>query len=236
MREDFTLNSSTIKDVQSQQGGEVSISMMMTFKSFKESKARIPLAIGATWGLNVKTLDLVDAPHMLIAGASGQGRDMFMKGIRACLDAKSLQTRQVWIDPTAWDANMEEIAIRLDGLCEEMERRLKVDEALPYIVVIINEYAPLAVCRKTSNAVIRLAQKGRSAGIHLILATQRPSPDVITGLIKANFPTRIAFKVSTRKDSLLILDEGGAEMLLGNGDLLFFQGGKIERIQGPTDE
>jgi len=221
-------------EVPIRKGGGVSISVMMTRNAFYESKARLPLALGATWGMKIRAIDLADAPHLLVAGASGQGRDMFLKGVRACLDAKSPDARQVWIDTTAKDADMVGIAARLEGLCDEMERRLRSDEALPYIIVIVNEYAPLVVCRWTYRSIIRLAQNGHRAGIHFILATQRPSRDVITMLIKSNFPTRIAFKVSTKSDSLLILDEAGAEKLLGTGDMLFLWGGRVERIQGPT--
>ena len=116
---------------------------------------------------------------------------------------------------------------------DEDEPRLRL---LPYIIIIIDELADLMMVssRDTEEYLIRLAQKSRAAGIHLILATQRPSVDVITGLIKANFPTRISFQVSSKVDSRTILDTGGAERLLGNGDMLFIPPGtsRLNRIHG----
>ena len=113
---------------------------------------------------------------------------------------------------------------------------------MPYIVVVIDEYADLTMtvggsqeaknsARNIQTAIVRLAQKGRAAGIHVILATQRPSVDVISGVIKANFPTRIAFRVTSRVDSGTILDTPGAEKLIGNGDMLYYSGADIERVQ-----
>ena len=119
----------------------------------------------------------------------------------------------------------------------------KAENKLPYIVCFIDEYADLTVAfgakkeakeiaKRITASIIRLAQRGRAVGIHLILATQRPSRDVITGLIKANFPTRIAFRTSSRMDSTTILDMPGAEKLTGKGDMLLSQGMNLERIQG----
>ncbi|MBQ2566130.1 MAG: DNA translocase FtsK, partial [Bacteroidales bacterium] len=113
---------------------------------------------------------------------------------------------------------------------------------LPYIVVVVDEFADLTMsagsggddrklARNINTSIVRLAQKGRAAGIHVVIATQRPSVDVITGLIKTNFPTRIAFKVATRVDSSTILDSPGAEKLIGKGDMLFFTGVEMERVQ-----
>ncbi|MBR5064378.1 MAG: DNA translocase FtsK, partial [Bacteroidales bacterium] len=125
------------------------------------------------------------------------------------------------------------------------ERRLRPDQGhhfLPYIVVVVDEYADLtmsvgagpeskALARSITTSVIRLAQKGRAAGLHVILATQRPTVDVITGLIKANFPMRIAFRVTSRIDSATILDQPGADKLIGRGDMLLYSGVEMERVQ-----
>lgn len=210
---------------------DVPLKAMLESKAFVESDARLPVVIGYSFDQSVKVIDLVDAPHMLVAGATKQGKTMFMQGLRASLEAKDKPVQQVWIDSKAKDANMKDISARLEGLCEEMERRLQAEVKLPYIVVFIDEYADFSVSRKIKTSVIRLAQRGRNAGIHLVLATQRPTVDVISGLIKANFPTRIAFRVASRIDSATILDQPGAEKLIGNGDLLYACGVELERLQ-----
>ena len=210
---------------------DVPLKAMLESKAFVESDARLTVVIGSSFAQSVKVIDLVDAPHMLVAGATKQGKTMFMQGLRASLEAKDTPKQQVWIDSKAKDANMKDISARLEGLCEEMERRLQAEVKLPYIVVFIDEYADLSVSRKIKTSVIRLAQRGRNAGIHLVLATQRPTVDVISGLIKANFPTRIAFRVASRIDSTTILDQPGAEKLIGSGDLLYACGVELERLQ-----
>ena len=167
---------------------DVSLQSMLESKAFIESDARLPVVIGYSFEQRIKVIDLADAPNMLVAGATKQGKTMFMQGLRASLEAKDTPVQQVWIDSKAKDANMKDISARLEGLYEEMERRLQAEVKLPYIVVFIDEYADLSVSRKIKTSVIRLAQRGRNAGIHLVLATQRPTVDVISGLIKANFP------------------------------------------------
>ena len=164
------------------------------------------------------------------------------------------EERKIAIATRAQDA-----ANVLVGLCAEMEDRYstlldakvnnvrsynqQAENKLPYIVCFIDEYADLTVAfgskkeakelaRRITASIIRLAQRGRAAGIHLILSTQRPSVDVITGLIKANYPTRIAFRTSSRIDSMTILDIPGAEKLIGEGDMLLSQGMNLERLQG----
>ena len=226
-----TLTDSIGIEVPNRVRNDVSLKAMLESKAFVESDARLPVVIGYSYDHRVKVIDLVDAPHMLVAGATKQGKTMFMQGLRASLEAKDTPVQQVWIDPKAKDANMEEISARLEGLCEEMERRLQAEVKHPYIVVFIDEYADLSVSRKIKTSVIRLAQRGRNAGIHLVLATQRPTVDVISGLIKANFPTRIAFRVACRIDSTTILDQPGAEKLIGSGDLLYACGVELERLQ-----
>jgi len=218
-------------EVPNQVRSDVSMKAMLKSKTFLESDARLPVVIGYSFDQRVKVIDLVDAPHMLVAGSTMQGKTMFLEGLRASLDAKDTPVQQVWIDPKAKDANMEDISARLEGLCEEMERRLQAEVKLPYIVVFIDEFADLSVSRNIKTSVIRLAQQGRNAGIHLVLATQRPTLDVISGLIKVNFPTRVAFKVASRMDSCTIMDQPGAEKLIGNGDLLYSCGVELERLQ-----
>ena len=129
----------------------------------------------------------------------------------------------------------------LEELDEEVDRRYDSEEKHPYIVCFINEYADLtvsfrdreskALSRRIMTAIIRIAQRGRGVGIHMVIATQRPTVDVITGLIKAHFPTRIAFRTASRIDSATILDQPGAEKLIGNGDLLYACGVELERLQ-----
>ena len=126
----------------------------------------------------------------------------------------------------------------LRSLCLEMEERLKEERRHPYIVTIINEFADLTMSpdKVLSNniyrSIISILQKGKQAGIHLVLTTQRPSADVITGLLKWNITTRMAFRTSSRRDSSVILDQAGAEKLIGDGDMLFQSGDNIVRIQG----
>jgi len=276
----------------------VPLKAMFNDPSFRESKAELPVAIGYTIEQKVKTFDLADAPHLLVAGATKQGKSVGLNVIvSSLLYAKHpSELKFVFVDPkmvefTAYkslakhylaamptaasdedEANniivksapkAEEI---LHSLCIEMDdrylllsqagvnklkdynekfasRHLRPDKGhhfLPYLVVVIDEYADLimsagsdtrAMSKKIQDYIIRLAQKGRAAGIHVIIATQRPSVNVITGLIKSNFPMRIAFRVTSRIDSMTILDNIGAEKLIGKGDMLFYDGIKMERIQ-----
>jgi S-DNA-T family DNA segregation ATPase FtsK/SpoIIIE len=256
--------------------------------------------LGYTITQKVKTFDLADAPHLLIAGATKQGKSVGLNVIiSSLLYAKHpSELKFVFIDPkmvefTAYNALLKHylavlpMAVSedderanaiiktpdkaeqiLSSLCIEMDERYKLLAAagvnevksynakykerhllpteghkhLPYLVVLIDEYADLTmtggssgdarkVANNISNAIVRLAQKGRAAGIHVIIATQRPSVNVITGLIKTNFPTRIAFRVISRVDSQTILDSTGAENLVGKGDMLYYAGVEMERVQ-----
>lgn len=263
-------------------------------KAFRNNQAALPLAIGYTMIQESKLIDLVDAPHILLAGATKQGKSTCLHTMVASLlfSKRPEELKMVFIDPKGVefrayqglfnhylavcpDAASNEgerlgsivttapaAANVLESLCAEMEERLeKLLKAnalnfkeyngtdMPYIVCFVDEFADLtvpignkefkALARRITTAIIRLAQKGRAVGIHMILATQRPSTDVITGLIKGNFPTRIAFRTSSRIDSTIILDRPGAEALIGEGDLLLSQGADIERMQGgfiSTDE
>ena len=268
--------------------------------AFRNSKADLPIALGYTITQKVKTFDLADAPHLLVAGSTKQGKSVALNVIiSSLLYAKHpSELKFVFIDPkmvefTAYNALLKHylavlpMAISeederanaiiktpekaeqvLSSLCIEMDERYKLLAAagvnevksynnkykerhllpteghkhLPYLVVVIDEYADLTmtggssgdarkVANNISNAIVRLAQKGRAAGIHVIIATQRPSVNVITGLIKTNFPTRIAFRVVSRVDSQTILDAKGAESLTGKGDMLYYAGVDTERVQ-----
>ena len=279
----------------------VPLKSMLNDDAFRNSKAELPVAIGySTLAQKVKTFDLADAPHLLVAGATKQGKSVGLNVIiSSLLYAKHpSELKFVFIDPkavefTAYNSLLkhylavlplaadEEDEKRnaivkkakqaeqvLNALCIEMDERydllakagvndfklynekykdrylLPTDghKYLPYLVVVIDEYADLIMAggaspedkksaKNIEASIIRLAQKGRAAGIHVIIATQRPSVNVITGLIKANFPTRIAFRVLSGVDSRTILDATGAENLIGKGDMLYYAGVKVERIQ-----
>ena len=278
----------------------VPLKSMLDDDSFRHSKAELPIAIGYTINREVKTFDLTDAPHLLIAGATKQGKSVGLNVIiSSLLYAKHpTELKFVFIDPkmvefTAYNALLkhylavlpmaasedderENAIIKqpkqaeqvLNSLCIEMDERYKLLAAagvndiklynekykdrhllptdghkfLPYLVVVIDEYADLTMtggansearksAKNISDSIVRLAQKGRAAGLHVIIATQRPSVNVITGLIKTNFPTRIAFRVVSGVDSRTILDSYGAENLIGRGDMLYYAGVEMERVQ-----
>lgn len=278
----------------------VPLKFMLNDDSFRNSTAELPVAIGYTITQEVKTFDLTDAPHLLVAGATKQGKSVGLNVIiSSLLYAKHpTELKFVFIDPkmvefTSYNsllkhylavlpmaANEEEERKNaivktpkqaeqiLNSLCIEMDERYSLlasagvndfklynekykdrhllptdgHKFLPYLVVVIDEYADLIMAggpgqdakksaKNIEASIIRLAQKGRAAGIHVIIATQRPSVNVITGLIKANFPTRIAFRVLSGADSKTILDSTGAENLIGKGDMLYYAGVKMERIQ-----
>jgi S-DNA-T family DNA segregation ATPase FtsK/SpoIIIE len=273
---------------------------MLNDDSFRNSKAELPIAIGYTITQEVKTFDLTDAPHLLVAGATKQGKSVGLNVIiSSLLYAKHpTELKFVFIDPkmvefTAYNSLLkhylavlpmaaseederENAIIKqpkqaeavLNSLCIEMDERYKLLAAagvndiklyndkykdrrllptdghkyLPYLVVVIDEYADLTMtgganpdarksAKNISDSIVRLAQKGRAAGLHVIIATQRPSVNVITGLIKTNFPTRIAFRVVSGVDSRTILDSYGAENLIGKGDMLYYAGVEMERVQ-----
>ena len=279
----------------------VPLKSMLNDDSFRNSKAELPIAIGySTLAQKVKTFDLTDAPHLLVAGATKQGKSVGLNVIISSLlySKHPSELKFVFIDPktveftpynpllkhylavlpTAADEEEEkrkaivkkakDAEQVLSSLCIEMDERYELlakggvndfklynekykdryllptegHRYLPYLVVVVDEYADLIMAGGSSPedkksaksieaAIIRLAQKGRAAGIHVIIATQRPSVNVITGLIKANFPTRIAFRVLSGVDSRTILDSVGAENLIGKGDMLYYAGVKMERIQ-----
>ena len=278
----------------------VPLKALLNDDAFRQSKAELPVAIGYTITQKVKVFDLSDAPHLLIAGATKQGKSVGLNVIVSSLlySKHPSELKFVFIDPKmvefssyaqllhhyiavlpdAVDEQDEQASAIvkkpkdaekiLRSVCIEMDERyellskagvnkvtlynekycnhhLRSDQGhryLPYLVVVVDEYADLtmtsgggpeakAAGRSITGSIIRLAQKGRAAGIHVILATQRPSVDVISGLIKSNFPMRIAFRVASRVDSMTILDAPGAEKLIGKGDMLFSAGIDSERIQ-----
>ena len=278
----------------------VALKSLLNSPVYRETKAELPIAIGYTITQEVKTFDLTDAPHLLVAGATKQGKSVCLNVIiSSLLYAKHpTELKFVFIDPkmvefTAYNSLLKHyLAVLpmaqsaeeekkqaivktpqqaeqiLNSLCIEMDERYKLladagvndfknynekykdrhllpaegHKYLPYLVVVIDEYADLVMAggsgadakkaaKNIESSIIRLAQKGRAAGIHVIIATQRPSVNVITGLIKANFPTRIAFRVLSGADSKTILDTTGAENLIGKGDMLYYAGVKMERIQ-----
>ncbi len=263
----------------------VSMRPVIASRAFQESHAELPIGLGATIDNRVYVADLAKMPHLLVAGATGQGKSVGLNAIIASLlySKHPDELKFVLIDPKMVEFSIyskienhylaklpgEKDAIITDpakvvevlsSLCVEMtnryallkaaggvrkiteynkkikENKLKAEDGhkfLPYIVVIIDEFADLIMTAKKSveMPVARLAQLARAVGIHVIVATQRPSTNVITGVIKANFPARIAFRVSSGVDSKTILDQTGAQQLIGKGDMLILQGMAPVRLQ-----
>ncbi len=286
-------------EVANQERSSVSVRELVTSEEFCSSSAELPIAIGKTITGDVKVFDLADAPHLLVAGATKQGKSVGLNVIVASLlyAKRPSELKLVFIDPKKTefgnysrllkhylaitpDADSEDdekaravvktpesADITLRSLCEEMSERYDLMEKagtpnlleyldkwnahklnpqnghrfLPYIVVIIDEYSQLllgtggpeakAHARSIMTSIISLAQMGRACGIHLIIATQTPRREVVSGMIKANFPMSIAFKTKTQMDSQVILDHPGAEDLIGKGDMLLSFDATIERIQ-----
>ncbi|HIE32493.1 MAG TPA: DNA translocase FtsK [Thermodesulfobacteriaceae bacterium] len=239
-------------------------------EAFRRARSPLTLALGKDISGHPVVTDLARMPHLLIAGATGTGKSVFLHSVILSLIYKSTpeEVRLLLIDPKRIELSVYEgipyllhpvvleprMATKaLRWAVSEMERRYQLleenrarnldfynqeaEEKLPYLVIIIDELADLMVVasKEVETLLTRLAQMARASGIHLLLATQRPSVDVITGLIKANFPARISFQVSSRTDSRTILDTQGAERLLGAGDMLFLPPGasKLQRIHGP---
>jgi S-DNA-T family DNA segregation ATPase FtsK/SpoIIIE len=226
----------------------VNFNSFINGEKFKNCNYEIPLIIGKDRSGEDLILNLVDMPHLLIGGATGSGKSIFLqsiingfmksKNISLCLiDPKRVEFSYYdgltnLFSPIAKNSN--EALELLNNVVDEMDKRFLILEKskcrsikefygyMPYIVVIIDELADLMMSSKkeAQDLICKIAQKSRACGIHLVVATQRPSVDVITGLIKANFPTRISFKVSSFIDSRVLLDCGGAERLMGNGDAI----------------
>ena len=261
----------------------VSMRSSICSEEFQGSKAELPVVIGRTIQNENYTFDLAKLPHLLVAGATGQGKSVGLNAIITSLLYRKhpAELKFVLIDPKMVEfslynklekhflAKMEsedesivtdpkKAVYTLNALCTEMANRLELCKKaaakniveyndkflhrklnpenghrfLPYIVVVIDEFADLIMTAKEVEApVMRLAQKARAIGIHLIVATQRPDVKVITGGIKANFPARIAFRVMQMTDSRTIIDQPGANQLIGRGDMLFLSGGEPIRIQ-----
>ena len=264
----------------------VLIRSILSDDAFRNSKAELSVAIGQTFGNETVVFDLAKAPHLLIAGATKQGKTMAIHTVVASLlySKRPEELKFVFLDPKGCEFSAysrlgghylatlsgenpivqtkDQADKTLEALCEEMEARyshLSVgsisniveynkqastpQERWPYIVTIIDEYADLTISvsrdkesrnmsHNIASSIILLAQKGRAVGIHVILATQRPSKDVITNPIKANFPTRIAVRTASKTDSRTILDTPGAESLIGGGDMILQTGGESVRLQG----
>lgn len=262
----------------------VSMRSIISSRKFQESTAELPVAMGRTISNEIFVFDLTKMPHMLVAGATGQGKSVGLNAIIVSLLYKKhpSQLKFVFVDPKKVELNLyeaierhflaklpdseepiitdvEKVKATLNSVSIEMDSRydlLKVANArnvkeynkkfierrlnpekghrfLPYIVVVIDEFADLIMTagKEVELPIARIAQLARAVGIHMVIATQRPSTNIITGVIKANFPSRIAFKVASMIDSRTILDSPGANQLIGKGDMLFASGSEMIRLQ-----
>ena len=262
----------------------VSMHSAISSKKFQESQMELPVAIGKTISNETFVVDLAKMPHLLMAGATGQGKSVGLNAVLTSLLYKKhpAEVKFVLVDPKKVELTLfnkierhflaklpdtEEAIITdttkvvhtLNSLCIEMDNRYDLlksamvrnikeynnkfkkrklnpndgHQFLPYIVLVIDEFADLIMTagKEVETPIARLAQLARAIGIHLIVATQRPSVNVITGIIKANFPSRIAFRVTSKIDSRTILDAPGADQLIGRGDMLYSGGNDITRIQ-----
>lgn len=262
----------------------VSMFDVISSSTFQQAEMELPIAFGRTIQNDVFVTDLTKMPHLLMAGATGQGKSVGLNVIIASILFKKhpSQVKFVMVDPKKVELSLykiienhflaklpdEEEAIitdtskvvnTLNSLCIEMDqrydllkeaqvrnikeynqkflkRRLNPEKGhrfMPYIVLIIDELADLMMTagKEVETPIARLAQLARAIGIHLVVATQRPSVNIITGIIKANFPARLAFRVTSKVDSRTILDTGGADQLIGRGDMLFTTGGDLQRVQ-----
>ena len=264
----------------------VSMYSVINSAKYRNSKAELPVCLGKTISNEVFVADLAKMPHLLMAGATGQGKSVGLNAIIVSLLYRKhpAELKFVMIDPKKVELTLfqtierhylaklpgegdaiitdnKQVITTLNSLCVEMDERYNLLQAalvrnikeynekfkqrklnpeeghkyLPYIVVIIDEVADLIMTagKEVEHPIGRLAQLARAIGIHLILATQRPSVNIITGTIKANFPARIAFRVSSKIDSRTILDGNGADQLIGKGDLLYSTGSEMVRLQCP---
>ncbi|GAB4375644.1 MAG: DNA translocase FtsK [Salibacteraceae bacterium] len=271
-------------EVPNQNPDVVSMRTVILSEKFQHAKMELPIALGKTISNETFVTDLAKMPHLLMAGATGQGKSVGLNCILTSLLYKKhpAQVKFVLVDPKKVELTLfnkierhflaklpdEEEAIitdtskvvtTLNSLCVEMDQRYELlKEAqcrnikeynakfikrklnpnnghryLPYIVLVVDEFADLIMTagKEVELPIARLAQLARAIGIHLIIATQRPSVNIITGTIKANFPSRIAFRVTSKVDSRTILDSGGAEQLIGRGDMLFSNGNDLIRLQ-----
>lgn len=262
----------------------VSMKSVLASKNYQEAEMELPIALGKNISNETYVVDLAKMPHLLMAGATGQGKSVGLNAVLTSLLYKKhpSEVKFVLVDPKKVELTLfnkierhylaklpdtdeaiitdnKAVIKTLNSLCIEMDnryemlknamcrnikeyntkfkqRKLNPDSGnifLPYIVLIIDEFADLIMTagKEVETPIARLAQLARAVGIHLIIATQRPSVNVITGIIKANFPARIAFRVTSKIDSRTILDSGGADQLIGKGDMLYTQGNELVRIQ-----
>ncbi len=262
----------------------VSMRSVIASKKFQNAEMQLPIAFGKTISNETFVVDLAKMPHLLMAGATGQGKSVGLNAILTSLLYKKhpAEVKFVLVDPKKVELTLynkierhylaklpdegdaiitdnTKVIHTLNSLCIEMDHRYELLKTamvrnikeynakfkarklnpndghryLPYIVLVIDEFADLIMSagKEVETPIARLAQLARAIGIHLVIATQRPSVNVITGLIKANFPARIAFRVTSKIDSRTILDTQGADQLIGRGDMLFTQGNDMIRLQ-----
>ena len=262
----------------------VSMKSVISSPKFEQGEMELPIALGKTISNETFVVDLAKMPHLLMAGATGQGKSVGLNAILASLLYKKhpAEVKFVLVDPKKVELTLfnkierhylaklpdtedaiitdnTKVINTLNSLCIEMDNRYSLlkdamvrnikeyndkfklrklnpengHRFLPYIVLVVDEFADLIMTagKEVETPIARLAQLARAIGIHLIIATQRPSVNVITGMIKANFPARIAFRVMSKIDSRTILDAGGADQLIGRGDLLYTNGNDMVRVQ-----
>ena len=209
----------------------IPVAEMLNSWPYRNTDMELPCALGKTVTGETFIADLAEMPHLLVAGATGQGKSVGLNAIiMSLLHKKAANALNAICE--VMDARYELLAAaKVRNLKEYNE--VKPDERLPYIVTIIDEFGDLVMTggREMEHSICRIAQKARAVGIHLIVSTQRPSTDIVTGIIKANFPTRIAFRTTTGTDSRVIIDQTGAEKLTGKGDMIFFCGSELTRVQ-----
>ncbi|MDX1426435.1 MAG: DNA translocase FtsK 4TM domain-containing protein, partial [Salegentibacter mishustinae] len=262
----------------------VSMRSVIASPKFQNAEMELPMALGKTISNETFVVDLAKMPHMLMAGATGQGKSVGLNAILTSLlySKHPAEVKFVLVDPKKVELTLfnkierhylaklpdsgdaiitdnTKVINTLNSLCIEMDDRYELlkdamvrnikeynvkfkarklnpengHKFLPYIVLVVDEFADLIMTagKEVETPIARLAQLARAIGIHLIIATQRPSVNVITGIIKANFPARIAFRVTSKIDSRTILDGQGADQLIGRGDMLFTQGNELKRLQ-----
>ena len=262
----------------------VSMRSVIASTKFQKAEMQLPIAFGKTISNETFVVDLAKMPHLLMAGATGQGKSVGLNAVLTSLLYKKhpAEVKFILVDPKKVELTLynkierhflaklpgvdeaiitdnTKVIHTLNSLCIEMDNRYELlkkamvrnikeynhkfkkrklnphdgHKFLPYIVLVIDEFADLIMTagKEVETPVARLAQLARAIGIHLIIATQRPSVNVITGIIKANFPARIAFRVASKIDSRTILDAQGADQLIGRGDMLYTQGNDVTRIQ-----
>ena len=271
-------------EVPNQKPSVVSMRSVISSAKFQNAEMELPIAMGKTISNETFVVDLAKMPHLLMAGATGQGKSVGLNAVLTSLIYKKhpAEVKFVLVDPKKVELNIyskierhylaklpdtgeaiitdnTKVINTLNSLCIEMDNRYELlknamcrnlkeynkkfkerklnpkdgHSFLPYIILVVDEFADLIMTagKEVETPIARLAQLARAIGIHLIIATQRPSVNVITGIIKANFPARVAFRVTSKIDSRTILDSGGADQLIGRGDMLFTQGNELTRIQ-----